>query len=184
KRRHRCDLPAREIRIAVVMAGIGDLDADRTGIDIGLAGPRRLSRMPGAPRLRHALDDTAVLENHVVGRHLARRQAQMAKGGFRVGHASIMQYQHVRLYAAPALAVVWRLSNLCDDAGFGLKLRHEQDHLRDHPLVGPAWTVRNTLLRKRRSGAAGICAGKRAGHKLPFELGLELSSELAKLSQA
>src|SRR5262249_26150020 len=100
------------------------------------------------------------------------------------GHASIMQYQHVRLYAAPALAVVWRLSNLCDDAGFGLKLRHEQDHLRDHPLVGPAWTVRNVEGRNRRGGPAGICAGKRAGHKLPLELGLELSSELAKLLQA
>src|SRR5215468_157815 len=51
-------------------------------------------------------------------------------------------------------------------------------------FVGPAWTVRNTLWRKRRSGAAGICAGNPAGHKLPFDLGLELSSELANLLQA
>src|SRR5215468_8571839 len=51
-------------------------------------------------------------------------------------------------------------------------------------FVGPAWTVRNTLWRKRRSGAVGICAGNPAGHKLPLGPGLELYGELAKLLQA
>ena len=39
QRSHRRDLPLGKIAIAELMAGIGDLDTDRAGIDVGLAGP-------------------------------------------------------------------------------------------------------------------------------------------------
>src|SRR5262249_38302720 len=53
---HRRDLPQREFRIAVVVPGIGHLDADGRGVDVGLAGPERPARMPGAARFGHALN--------------------------------------------------------------------------------------------------------------------------------
>src|SRR5882762_8255507 len=60
----RCDgtlrrsmMPRRKFRIAPVMAAIDDLDADRTGVDVLLARPRRDAGMPGAAGFGHALHD-------------------------------------------------------------------------------------------------------------------------------
>ena len=50
-----------EIRIVEIVTGIMDLDADRTGIDVGLAGPEALAGVPSALRLRDELRDAPVL---------------------------------------------------------------------------------------------------------------------------
>ena len=48
QRDHGGDLAQRKIRIAPVVAAIDDLDADRAGIDVFLAGPQRRAGVPGA----------------------------------------------------------------------------------------------------------------------------------------
>src|SRR6478609_1681263 len=68
QRDHGGDLAQREVRIAPVMAAIDDLDADRTGIDVFLAGPGSDAGMPGALGFGDALHDAAVLEHDVVRR--------------------------------------------------------------------------------------------------------------------
>jgi hypothetical protein len=66
QRDHGRGLAQRKIRIAPVMAAIDDLDADRAGIDVFLAGPGRDAGMPGALGFRDALHDTAVFQHDVM----------------------------------------------------------------------------------------------------------------------
>src|SRR4030081_224201 len=66
QRDHGGDLAQRKFRVAPVMTAIGDLDADRTGIDVFLAGPGCYAGMPGALGFRDALHDAAVLQNDVM----------------------------------------------------------------------------------------------------------------------
>ena len=68
----RRDLRFGIIRQAAGMAGIGDLDADRAGVDVGLAGPVADAGMPGAALLRHQLQRVAVLEDEIMRRRPAR----------------------------------------------------------------------------------------------------------------
>src|SRR5579871_2216106 len=60
------DLRLRKIRISVTVARIGDLDADAARIDVAHTFPRRLTCMPGALRLRHKLENVAVLLHDVM----------------------------------------------------------------------------------------------------------------------
>jgi len=48
ERGHCGDLATWKFRVAVVVSGIGDLDADRARVEIGLARPRRFAGVPGA----------------------------------------------------------------------------------------------------------------------------------------
>ena len=48
-----------------------------------------------------------------------------------VAHASVVQDDHVRLGAAPALAMVRRRLDLGDHAGIGMELGHKEDHTQD-----------------------------------------------------
>ena len=66
---HGGDLPPRKIRIAEIMPGIDDLDADRARVDVGVAAPDRYAGMPGAIGLLHELNDRAVLHHEIMRRH-------------------------------------------------------------------------------------------------------------------
>src|SRR5262245_30078960 len=59
----------REVRIAEVVAGVLDFDADRQRIDIPFAGPKRCACMPGPEALGDHLRDPAVVVDHVVARN-------------------------------------------------------------------------------------------------------------------
>ena len=76
ERGHCRDLALGKVGITVLVTGIGDLDSDRAGIDVGFARPEGSAGMPGATALLNQLDDAAVFEHEVMGRHLAPRRAQ------------------------------------------------------------------------------------------------------------
>ena len=97
QRDHGGDLAQRKVRIAPVMAAIDDLDADRTGIDVFLAGPGRHAGMPGALGFGHALHDAAVLQHDVMGGNVGARRAQPRDRAFHVRHAGVVQHDHVGL---------------------------------------------------------------------------------------
>ena len=107
--------------IAEFVPRIDDLDADRARIDIGLAGPGRHAGVPGAPLLRHALHDAAVLEHHVMRRHFALRRAQPLERRFAGPHAGVVQQDHVGLAPELAFVVIGRGLDLGDDEGIRLK---------------------------------------------------------------
>ncbi len=109
---------------AAGMAGIGDLDADRAGVDVGFAGPVRGAGMPGAAAFRHELEGMAVLEDEVVRGHLRDRVAQPLQRFARNRHAGVVQDQHVRPPAGRAvgmlaLAMVGRVKDLAGEAAVG-----------------------------------------------------------------
>src|SRR5215207_1990835 len=70
---NRIDLGGGEIGVPVIVAGIGDLDADRVRIHVLNVAPAGGARVPGPALLRHALNDAAVLEDQVVRGNLARQ---------------------------------------------------------------------------------------------------------------
>ena len=74
-------------RIAVIVAGIDDLDADRTGIDVGLAGPGRFAGMPSTLALLNELHDAAVLMDKVVAGHIAAGSFEQLERGVGISHA-------------------------------------------------------------------------------------------------
>src|SRR5580704_1265177 len=121
KGRYRRDLALWKIAVNEVVAGIGDLDADRAGIDIGVAGPARYPGVPGALALRHHLNDTAIFEDEIVRRHLARGSTQMLQRPGGVRHAGIVQHDHIRPATVLALAEIRRWHDVGNDAGIGLK---------------------------------------------------------------
>ena len=63
---HRNDLRMEEIRVTIGMARIDDFDADRAGIDVGVAAPRASSGMPRAVALAHHLHHRPVLVDEIV----------------------------------------------------------------------------------------------------------------------
>src|SRR6266702_7566577 len=77
QRDHGGDLAQRKVRIAPVMAAIDDLDTDRAGVDVFLAGPMRRAGVPGALALWHALHDAAVFEHDVMRRNLGAGGAEL-----------------------------------------------------------------------------------------------------------
>src|SRR5581483_9650988 len=119
--------------------------------------------MPGASRLGYALDDVAVLHHDVMGRHFAAGRAEFGDRILAVGHAGVMQHQHVGPGVVPALAMVRRRSDLGDDAGIRPKLGHQQDHTRKPHALEERRTQR-ALLRSRRS--VNDCAESMAGDKV------------------
>jgi hypothetical protein len=106
QRDHGRDLPQRILRIAPIVPAIDDLDTDRTGIDVVLAGPGRDAGMPGAFGLRHALHDAAVLQDDIMRRDVGSRGGQLGDRALRVGHARVVQQDHVGHAALVPLAEV------------------------------------------------------------------------------
>ena len=82
-------------RIAEIVSGIDDLDADRAGVDVGLARPGRHAGVPGAARLRHELHDAAVLVDEVMARHPRLGVAQPIERRLGALHAGVVQQDDV-----------------------------------------------------------------------------------------
>lgn len=148
QRDHGGDLAQREIRIAPVVAAVDDLDPDRTGIDVFLAGPARHAGMPGALALRHALHDAAVFQHDVMRRNVGARGAELGDRTFHIRHAGVVQHDHVGLSALVAIAVVRRR----DDVGSDRGIRGKSLHV----CVGPgngkgALTLRINTSRRERT---------------------------------
>jgi hypothetical protein len=112
--------PRRKIRIIVIVAGIGDLDADRARIDVGFVGPETLAGMPCAQCLRHALHDVAVLEHVIMRGDFARGVAHPFQRALRLGHPGIMKQDHIGNALARAVAVVGREHDLAGEGGVGI----------------------------------------------------------------
>ena len=117
ERRHRGDLPCGKIRIAVIVAGIGDLDADRAGIDVGFAGPGRRAGVPRAAAFLHRLHDAAVLEHEIMGRNFAAVLVSSASAAFERSHPGVVQENHVRPPPVLAFAVIGRGHDFGNDTG-------------------------------------------------------------------
>src|SRR5690606_23891290 len=100
QRDQRLDLRRGEQAIAELMARIDDFDADRGGVDVGLALPGAAPGVPGAALLRHQAQDRAVLVDDVVGRDLGLGIAKAGHGLLGRRHAGIVQHQHVRRAAS------------------------------------------------------------------------------------
>ena len=143
---HRRDLAFWKIGIAVIVAGIGDLDADRARINVGLARPEGSAGMPGAASFLHQLEDAAVLEHKVMRRHFARGRAQSVQRLGGVRHPGVVEQNHVGALAALAIAVIGRGPDFGNDAGLGGK------HTERHGLN----------IRTRRLADKPICACKQS----------------------
>ena len=88
------------------MAAIDDLDPDRAGIDVFLAGPRGYPGVPGALGFRHALHDAAVFQHDVMRRHVGAGGAELGDRAFHIRHAGVVQQDHVGEAALVAVAIV------------------------------------------------------------------------------
>ena len=124
QRDHGGDLAKRKVRIAPVMAGIDDLDADRAGIDVFLAGPAGNAGVPGALALGHALHDAAVLQHDVMRRDVSARGAELGDRAFHIRHAGVVQQDHVGEAPVVAVAIVHRRDDVGNDRGVGGKSFH------------------------------------------------------------
>ena len=111
------------------MAAIDDLDADRTGVDVLLAGPGGDAGVPGALGLGHALHDAAVLQHDVVGGDLGAGGAKAGDRALDVGHAGVVQQDHVGRAALVPLAAIRRRDHVGGDRG----IRGECLHVRVVP---------------------------------------------------
>ncbi|MEH2585675.1 hypothetical protein V1281_007570 [Nitrobacteraceae bacterium AZCC 2161] len=88
------------------MAAVDDLDADRTGIDVGLAGPMGDAGMPGALGFRHGLHDAAVFHDDVMRGDVGAGGAQPGDRALGIGHAGVVQHDHIGHEAIVALAEI------------------------------------------------------------------------------
>ena len=118
QRDHGGDLAQRKIRIAPVMAAIDDLDPDRAGIDVFLAGPRGHAGVPGALGFRHALHDAAVFQHDVMRRHVGAGGAELGDRAFHIRHAGCRAAGSCREAAVVAVTMVRRRNDVgCDEIG-------------------------------------------------------------------
>ena len=108
KRDNGFDLWLRKRLIAVLVPRIDNLDADRSGIDVGLAFPEAPPRMPGPAGFRHALQDAAILVDDIVGRDFRTRITQALQGFFAGRHAGVMEHDHIHRGSLRPLSVVGR----------------------------------------------------------------------------
>jgi hypothetical protein len=116
-----------------------------------------------------------------MGGDVAARRAQQRERGLRIRHARIMQEQHVRLHAVPALTMVRRGSDLGHQGGIGTKFGHKQNHTRDRRFAGTGVTLHKT---KIVAAEWAICAettsrDKRGGPPAPCA-----ATDLPKLLQS
>ena len=145
---HGGDLAQRKVRIAPVMAAIDDLDADRTGVDVFLAGPDRHAGMPGALGFRHALHDAAVFQHDVMRGNVGAGGAQLRDRAFDVRHAGVVQQDHVGQPALVPIAVIRRR----DDVGSDRGIRGKGLHVRVCPGERDGATPRINTVGCERTG--------------------------------
>ena len=62
--------------------------------------------MPGALALRHALHDAAVFQHDVMRRDVGAGGAELGDRAFDIGHAGVVQQDHVGLAALVAVAKI------------------------------------------------------------------------------
>ena len=101
------DLRVGKIAIAELVAGISDLDADRAGVDIGCALPRRRAGMPGAARFRHELVDAAVLIDEIVAGDTGFLVGEPRDRFFGGLHSGVMQQQDIDARRACVVVRRW-----------------------------------------------------------------------------
>ena len=116
---HGLQLRLGKVGIAAIMAGIVDLDADRGGVYVSLAGPDGLARVPGPHLLRHHLRDAALLVDGIVAGDLTLHAGQPVDGVSAGRHAGVVQQQDVGAQAAPPRAEVGRGDELAGKASVG-----------------------------------------------------------------
>jgi len=75
---------------------IGDFNPDRDIVHVSLAGPIAAAGVPGAARLRHELQQAAILQHEIMRRHFRDRVAKLPQGGLSGRQASVMQDDRVR----------------------------------------------------------------------------------------
>src|SRR5262245_66549585 len=127
-----CNLAQRIIRIAEFMTRIDDLDADRAGIDVGLASPGRLTCVPRAPLFEHALYDSAVFEHDIVRGYLALRRGELLQSRLAVLHSGVVQHDHVRPAIVLARVEIRRRRDIGDDERIRLKNGLQKGHGPEH----------------------------------------------------
>jgi hypothetical protein len=88
------------------VTAIDDLDPDRAGIDVFLAGPKGHAGVPGAFGFRHALHDAAVFQHDVVRRYVGAGRAELGDRALHIRHAGVVQQDHVSDAAIVAVAMV------------------------------------------------------------------------------
>ena len=119
ERNHGAQLSRREIRIAMLVARVLNLDADRMRVDVGLAAPVRSARVPGAQSFRHELRRAAGFIDHVMAGNAALGACQPVDRLRRRRHARVMQNEKRRLDAAAPWFPVFRRMNCGDERTVG-----------------------------------------------------------------
>ena len=104
----RRDLALRKGRRAAVMAGIDDLDPDRGRVEIALAFPQGLARVPRAALSGTSWSDRAILPDQIVRRDLRGRIEQEIERRLARRHAGIVQDEAVGPATAAPLAAIGR----------------------------------------------------------------------------
>ena len=128
------DLALGEIGIAVVVARIGDFDADGARIDVGFAGPKCPAGVPGPTALRDQLDDATVFKDEIMAGDFAAARLEQFKSGIGVAHPGVMQHDHVDAPGVFALAVIGRGHHLSDYAGLRGKAVRDMDRTLGQPV--------------------------------------------------
>jgi hypothetical protein len=116
----RAHLGLGKIQIAQLMARIVDLNADGARVEVGLAGPMRHARVPGAHAFGNHLRYAAVAADHVVAGDLALGVRQPFDSLLGAVHAGVVQDQHVGPVAILARLDVGRRVHGIDDGCIGL----------------------------------------------------------------
>ena len=96
QRDDRRDLPLGKIRIAEIVAGIADLDADRARVDVGVAAPGRHPGVPGAV----GSPAPAERSSRFRARDSATRRGRSGRTAGAIAscgelHAGVVQHDHV-----------------------------------------------------------------------------------------
>src|SRR6266436_5304900 len=100
--------------------------------------------MPGALGFRDALHDAAVFQHDVMCRHVGARRAKLRDRAFHIGHAGVMEQDHVGQAALVSLAMVHRR----DDVGGDRGIRGKRFHARArHGNRKDTWMLRMNSVR-------------------------------------
>src|SRR4029077_15516832 len=95
-----------KVAIVDIVARIVNLDADRAGIEVSLAGPQALPGMPGALGLPHHLGAANIRGDEIGARALRPLLREPVERGVRGVHAGVVQHEHVyHAVVSPRLSV-------------------------------------------------------------------------------
>jgi hypothetical protein len=174
--RHRVRPPRqsarREIPVAEIVTGIGDLNADRARIDVNVALPRRHAGVPSTPRFRDALENPAVLENQIMRRDrmtvTGGRVTQPVQCGGGIRHPGVVHQNHIRRAPRAPCAMIGRCLDGGHDRCVGRERRHHPPRF-NHPtpagtdrwvvatLCSPSHLADATARRAQKGAAQAAC---------------------------